>query len=129
LPTEKAMKGSYNEMRRILKIILPAVLVAAMLVTVMPRTALAQVDQIPERRGALMARVAQILDIDQQALENAFKQAQSGFREQALDTRLQELVNEGAWTQQQADAFKAWIKARPDVPPLRLNRQSGSSGS
>jgi N12 class adenine-specific DNA methylase len=88
-----------------------------------------RVENIQEHRDALTTRVAEILGISKEDLENAFKQAQSGFREQALDTRLQELVNQGAWTQQQADAFKAWIEAKPDVPPLRLNRQSGPSGS
>jgi DNA-binding HxlR family transcriptional regulator len=88
-----------------------------------------RLENIQERRDALTTRVAEILGISKADLENAFKQAQSGFREQALDTRLQELVNQGAWTQQQADAFKAWIEARPDVPPLRLNQQSGPSGS
>src|SRR4030043_1857396 len=88
-----------------------------------------RVENIQEHRDALTTRVAEILGISKEDLENAFKQAQSGFQEQALDARLQELVNQGAWTQQQADAFKAWIEAKPDVPPLRLNRQSGPSGS
>jgi competence protein ComGC len=81
--------------------------------------------QIQENRDNLMARAADILGIDVTDLENAFKQAQSELRQSALDTRLQELVNQGAWTQQQADAYKAWIKARPDVPPLRLGPELG----
>jgi DNA-binding HxlR family transcriptional regulator len=79
--------------------------------------------KIQENRDTLMARVADILGIYVEDLENAFKQAQGELRENALDTRLQELVNQGAWTQQQSDAFKAWIKARPDVPPLQPGRQ------
>jgi polyhydroxyalkanoate synthesis regulator phasin len=81
--------------------------------------------KIQENRDALLTRVADILGIDKQTLENAFKQAQSELRENALDTRLQQLVKQGSWTQQQADAYKAWIKARPDVPPLRLGPTSG----
>src|SRR4030043_1577040 len=88
-----------------------------------------RVENTQKYRDALTARVAEILGISKEDLDSAFKQAQSGFREQALDTRLQELVNQGEWSQQQADAFKAWIEAKPDVPPLRLNRQSGPSGS
>jgi len=84
-----------------------------------------QAENTQERRDEITARAAEILGIDKEDLENAFKQAQSGFQEQALDTRLQGLVNQGTWTQQQADAFKAWIKARPDVPPLGTARQSG----
>jgi hypothetical protein len=80
--------------------------------------------KIQENRDALMTRVASILGINKQDLENAFKQAQGELRESALDTRLQELVKQGTWTQQQADAYKAWLKARPDVPPLRPAQQS-----
>jgi polyhydroxyalkanoate synthesis regulator phasin len=76
--------------------------------------------KIQENRDALLTNVAGILGIDKQNLENAFKQAESELRGNALGTRLQELVKQGAWTQQQADAYTAWIKARPDVPPLRL---------
>ena len=87
---------------------------------IQPELLKARAQKIQENRDALMTRVADILGIDKQDLENAFKQAQSEIRENALDTRLQELVKQGTWTQQQADAYKAWIKARPDVPPLRL---------
>jgi len=87
-----------------------------------------QAENTQERRDEITARAAEILGIDREDLENAFNQAQSGFQEQALDTRLQELVNKGAWTQQQADAFKAWVKARPDAPPLGTARQSGQPG-
>ena len=86
-------------------------------------------ENMQERRDEITARAAEILGIDKADLEDAFKQAQSGLREQALDTRLQELVNQGAWTQQQADAFKSWLEARPDVPPLGPARQSGQTGS
>jgi|GEM_PF-1348547 DNA-binding HxlR family transcriptional regulator len=84
-------------------------------------------ENVQERLDLINARAAEILGIDEEDLENAFKQAQSGLREQALDARLQELVNQGTWTQQQADAFKAWIKAKPDVPPLGPARQPGQS--
>jgi len=77
-------------------------------------------ERMQQNRDVLMTRVAEILGIDKQELVDAFQQAQRELRENALDTRLQELVTEGAWTQQQADAYKAWIQARPDVPPLRL---------
>ena len=86
-------------------------------------------ENMQERRDEITARAAEILGIDKADLEDAFKQAQSGLREQALDTRLQELVNQGAWTQQQAEEFKSWIKARPDVPPLGPARQVGQPGA
>jgi competence protein ComGC len=90
---------------------------------IQPQLLKERVQKIQENRDVLLTRVAGILGIDKQDLENAFKQAQRELRESALDARLQELVNQGAWTQQQADAYKAWIKARPDVPPLQPGRQ------
>jgi competence protein ComGC len=92
---------------------------------IQPQLLKERVQKIQENRDALLTRVASILGIDKLDLENAFKQAQRELRETALNTRLQELVNQGAWTQQQADAYKAWIKARPDVPPLRPAQQNG----
>ncbi|MBI4188880.1 MAG: hypothetical protein HY529_06705 [Chloroflexi bacterium] len=64
----------------------------------------------------LLARVAIILGIDQQKLESAFTQAQKDMRNEALDKYLQNLVTQGKITQEQADKFKAWEQARPDVP-------------
>ena len=110
------------------KFILAAVLVAVMVIGCTAGVALAQEDEARQgwrgalgddaqsRQGALVARVAEMLGIDQQQLEDAFKQAQSELRQEALDSRLEELVDEGTLTQEQADEFKAWIEARPDVP-------------
>lgn len=116
------------------KFILATALVAVMLVGGTAGVALAQgeddgrhrrgapSDEIQGRRDALMARVAGILNIDQQDLESAFTQAQSELREEALDNRLQELIDEGTLTREQADEFKEWIKARPDVPRIGPGR-------
>ena len=84
--------------------------------------------KLQEHRDALTTRVAEILNINKENLENAFKQAQSELREKSSDTRLQELVNQGAWTQQQADSFKAWLKARPDVPRIGPMWSKGPRG-
>jgi competence protein ComGC len=96
---------------------------------IQPQLLKERVQKIQENRDALLTRVAGILGIDKQDLENAFKQAQRELRENTLDSRLQELVKQGTWTQQQADAYKAWIKARPDVPPFSLDDNSSSQNS
>jgi hypothetical protein len=106
-------------LKRIHKIVLATALVAVMLITSMPVIAMAQEGKIPERQGDITSRVAEILGIDQQDLENALKQAQTESREEALDARLQELIAEGTLTQEQANEFKAWIAAKPDVPMVR----------
>ncbi len=69
----------------------------------------------------LLARVAEILGINQTDLQNAFQQAMTerqDARQQemqaAQDARLQALVDQGVLTQDQVDQWKAWLAARPD---------------
>lgn len=71
-----------------------------------------------DRQDALVTQVADILDIDAEELQDAFKEAKSALHEEALDTRLQQLVDEGTLTEDQADEYKAWLEARPDVPRI-----------
>ena len=63
----------------------------------------------------LLARVAAILGIDQQKVENAFTQARTEMRDEALDNYLKNLVDQGKITKEQADQYKAWVKSRPDM--------------
>jgi hypothetical protein len=69
-------------------------------------------------RQALLARVAQILGTTQQKLEDAFKTAMTEQRDVNMDNRLKKLVTDGKITQKQADAYKAWLKARPAGVPM-----------
>ncbi len=64
---------------------------------------------------ALLARVASILGVDQQKLENAFAQAQRDMQAEALDKYLQNLVDQGKITKEQADQYKQWWQSRPDM--------------
>jgi hypothetical protein len=100
------------------KFILVAVLVAVVVVVSTAGIVVAQGGKEgPGPRQALLARVAQILGIDQQKLADAFKTASTEQRDAGMDTWLKKLISDGKITQQQVDAFKAWLKARPDVPP------------
>ncbi len=63
----------------------------------------------------LMERVAEKLGIGQQELEDAFTQARSEMRDEALDSYLQKLVDEGKITQDEADQYKAWLQSKPDT--------------
>lgn len=56
------------------------------------------------------------IDVDQ--LQKAFDQARSDMRDEALNNYLQGLVTQGKLTQQQADDYSTWLKAKPDVPAL-----------
>ena len=102
------------------KFIVIAALIAGVLVAGTTGIVLAQDgDDSTGTHPALLARVAQILNIDQQKLEDAFKQAMSEKREQlkeTFDQKLQDMVTEGKITQQQLNEFKAWQEAKPGIP-------------
>jgi hypothetical protein len=80
-------------------------------------TALADDGQAgPEKQDGLLARVAQILNIDLQKLKDAFKQALTELHTEKQNDRLKNLVENDTLTQEQADQLKAWFDSRPDIP-------------
>ena len=101
------------------------IIIAAVLVLVIVATtagiAFAQTPPSDTPGNTLFARVAKILGIDQQKVEDAFSQAQREIRDENLDTYLQKLVDEGKMTQAQADEYKTWWQSRPDTPQLGPN--------
>jgi Ni,Fe-hydrogenase III small subunit len=105
-------------MMKTLKFLIAPLLVIALTVGSVSAVLAQPGDQGPERRAALLAKVADILGIDQQKLVNAFKQAQQEQRKEALNQRLGDLITAGTLTQQQAEQLKAWLEARPDVPAV-----------
>ncbi len=96
-----------------------SVLLAVVLLGVPSGIVLAQDEQPKPPRDTIIARVAEILGIQQEALENALKQAQQEQWQKALETKLNQMVEKGVVTQEQAQAFLNWLKARPDIPGLR----------
>ena len=61
----------------------------------------------------LMARVAEILGIEQTTLEAAFTTAKAGQMDARFATYTDELVADETLTQEQADAAKTWFGNRP----------------
>ncbi len=105
-------------MNRWVKVAL-SVLLATTLLAVPSGIALAQDEQPKPPQDALTARVAEILGIQQEALENAIAQAQQEQWLKALEARLNQMVEKGVITQEQAQSFLNWLKAKPDIPGLR----------
>ena len=79
--------------------------------------------------GALLDRVCEIYkdntgdDIDPEALKTAFAQARSETAEacgemgtESMQNRLQNMVEQGKITQEQADELQGWWQSKPDVP-------------
>ena len=66
-------------------------------------------------KQGLLERVADILEIDQEDLIDAFKQAQQEMKEEAFINRLNQAVAEGRITQEQADEIIGWWELKPEV--------------
>ncbi len=68
-------------------------------------------------RGEIGSRVAAILEMDEQTVLDAFREAAAQRAEEALQGRLAKLVESGRLTQAQADEFLAWYGERPEEVP------------
>src|SRR4030043_1437598 len=118
-------KGGEPKMRRSKKFVLVTILATVGLVGSITGVVLAQNgDDSQPKAGpeALLERVSEIYEentgvaIDSQKLKEAFAQAQSEIRGEAVKNRLQSLVDEGKLTQEQADQYLEWWQSKPDVP-------------
>jgi len=96
-----------------------SVLVVALLLAVGATTVMAEGEEEttpPPETGTngLLERVADILEIDQEDLIDAFKQAQQEMREGTFIRALNQAVEEGLMTQEQAGEIIKWWEAGPD---------------
>jgi polyhydroxyalkanoate synthesis regulator phasin len=77
--------------------------------------------QVTDRYQAVLDRACAIYEektgatIDSEQLGDALDQAQSELQEEALETRLQNLVDDGQITQEEADQYLEWWQSRPDI--------------
>jgi hypothetical protein len=102
--------------------IIAGVLVATLaLAGVLVGTISADEGDVDGARGSLMARVAEILGLEQDEVESAFQQAMQEQRDErqaqmeaARDARLQDLIDKGVVTEEQVAEWKAWLESRPD---------------
>ncbi len=106
----------------------------ALVIGVGAGTALAQEGGNDEKspiRGVI-SRVANILGLDEQQVQDAFDQAQQELRderfEEMIGQRLADLVESGQITQEQADELREWYTARPDSFWLAGGTQRGKNG-
>ena len=98
--------------------VLVAALVAVLLLTVAGTAMVMAQDEeptpAPETNG-LLARVAEILDISQEQLADAFEQARQEMRQETFLRFLEKAVKEERITQQEADEFLEWWEQRPET--------------
>jgi hypothetical protein len=119
-------KGGDTEMWRSKKFIIIAVSAAVLLAGSISGVALAASNgndsQSKDLGTDILAKVCTIyqqktgVSIDQQALKDAFTEAQNELQKEWEQARLQNLVEQGKITQDQADQYLNWWQSRPDVP-------------
>jgi len=106
-------------MSKKLKVLISAMVVALLLTVGATATVMAEGETEttppPEAsENALLARVADILGIDEEDLIDAFEQAQQEMCEEVFINRLNQAVEEGLITREQADEIREWRGQRPD---------------
>jgi hypothetical protein len=80
-----------------------------------------QQSQPSDRYRALLDRACTIYEekmgvaIDSEQLKDALDQAQGELRDEALVNRLQNLVEDGKMTQEEANQYLEWWQSRPDI--------------
>jgi uncharacterized membrane protein len=91
--------------------------------------------QVIDRYQALLDRACAIygetvgIAIDPEQLKEALQQARSEMQDEALQNWLQELVDKGKMTQEEADQYLEWWQSRPDSElPLPGLGGHGSGG-
>ncbi len=106
-------------MSKKVKVLISAVVLALLLTVGVTATVMAEEEEEttppPEENAqGLLGRVADILEIDEEDLIAAFKQAQQEMKEEVFINRLNQAVEEGRITQEQADEIIGWWQLRPD---------------
>ncbi len=80
-----------------------------------------QQNQLADRHRELLDRACAIYQentgvaIDSEQLKEALHQAESELREEALESRVQKLVENGKMTQEEVDNYLEWWQSRPDI--------------
>jgi len=63
----------------------------------------------------LMSRVAEILNIDEATVSDAFQQASQEMMTERQQERLQNAIDNGLITEEEAAEIQAWMDSRPDA--------------
>jgi len=114
-------------MSRKMKVLVSVLVAVLLLVAGGTATVMAQEDEEPTPQveaNGLLARVAEILDIPEDDLVNAFTQARQEMREEAFLSFLDEAVAEGRLTQEEADEIEEWWQQKPEALEQGLLRHA-----
>ena len=113
----RTIREGISGMRK-LRIIIPLVLAVVAVAIISFSIALAQGNEGGDSNASKLAiRVAEILGLDTTVVDDAIKQAHEELRDEAIQKKLNALVEKGRLTQEQADENLNWIQSRPEGIP------------
>ena len=91
--------------------------------------ALAQGAEPGDSNGSSLAvRVAEILNLDASVVEGAMRQARRELRDEAVQKKLNAMLEKGQLTQEQASEYFNWVQSRPEGIPTIGKRFFGKNG-
>ena len=112
-----------------LRIIIPLSIAVVAVAIISFSIALAQGNEGGDSNASKLAtKVAEILGLDTTVVDHAIKQAREELRDEAIQNKLNALVENGKLTQEQADEYLNWIQARPEGIPAIGKHSFGKMG-
>ena len=112
-----------------LRIIIPLSLAVVAVTIISFSIALAQGNEGGDSNASKLAiRVAEILGLDTAVVDHAIKQAREELRDEAIQNKLNTLVENGKLTQEQAAEYLNWIQSKPEGMPAIGKRFFGKKG-
>ena len=101
-----------------LRITIPLAAAVVAVAVISFSVALAQENENSDSNASELAiKVAEILGLDTAVVDDAIKQTREELRDEAIQKRLDALVEKGRLTQERADESLNWIQSRPEGIP------------
>lgn len=98
--------------------VVAAMAVGLLVLTLVGGAVLAQTSDDDDSAGkSFAARVAEILDLEEADVEAALEQARADMLDDRLDAHIDQLVERGVLTEEQAEEYRSWLDERPDDLP------------
>ena len=114
---------------RKMRIIIPIAIAVVAIATISISVVLAQENEKGDSNASrLAAKVAVILGLDTAVVDDAIKQARRELRDEAVQKKLNALVEKGRLTQEQAAEYLNWIQSRPEGIPALGKQFFGKMG-
>ena len=101
-----------------LRIVVPLAMAVVAVAIISFSVALAQENENSDSNSSKLAvKVAKTLGLDAAVVDDAIRQASEELKDEAIQKKLDALVEKGRLTQEQADEYLNWIQSRPEGIP------------